>query len=147
MFGFSEVVRILDAEEADSIRKLQSLLASRNLSHDLYYIDNYFGFLIRYIEIFQSNSLSLIDAIRYYRDIDTTLLGIQDNIWVQIYDKFLNVIRSNCDFQKIIHISDSIKQNISQTFINSENSIFQYAPITTSEVERKFSKYKMIFFR
>ena len=62
-------------------------------------------------------------------------------------EKFNYLIKKNEGFEVLKRINLSIKgeQNENIDFTNDQVSCFKYAPITSCDVERSFSKYKFMF--
>ncbi|XP_015375258.1 PREDICTED: uncharacterized protein LOC107169847 [Diuraphis noxia] len=70
------------------------------------------------------------------------------SIRLKSYDKFQNVIEKNAGFKTLVQISKihsgevDTMEGIEQDLKVEDLAFFKYAPITSVDVERSFSRYK-----
>lgn len=100
------------------------------LKEQLVEISKYF-FPVEKIKILESNCLSVVEQLDLYNGV---FICIQHQ---DIKDRFLSIKHKNTDLSEIEAIFKNKKL--------LPNMRFNYAPLTTMEIERSFSKYGLIF--
>jgi hypothetical protein len=138
----------LNPDDAVLIEKSISTMAEPNLGPNLTLIQFNFRCLPVNITKLESSGLSLFESINVVNNTRETLKMANGKVRKEIYDKFQNVIEKNAGFKTLVHISkihsDEIDtmEGIEQDLKVEDLAFFKYAPITSVDVERSFSRYK-----
>lgn len=153
--NYNQVAQFLDAMDADdakSIRKAKNMIAKPNLATDLSFIKNNFAVIVTNISKLQAQGLPLADSIQLFDEVGVQLKAIRSQ--PKFWNKYNRVIARNPGHTQIRQIarvlsSGTIQQMESldavvQSYIPAEHCAFKYAPITSSDVERSFSRYNHV---
>ncbi|KAL4103964.1 hypothetical protein QTP88_019279 [Uroleucon formosanum] len=146
------IVQQLSAEDAISIGKVKKIMFEENiLEADLVFIYSNYGILKTTIKSLEKQCLSLADSIKIVENIENKFKEVSCTKGVEIYNKFKNVIEKNDGFRQLSNISKIITgentstKNIPEDLSSSDLVYFKYAPISSTDVERSFSRFKNIF--
>lgn len=139
----------LDSNEAKSIKKAKTIILEPTLKNDLVFIKSNFECLVTGVTKLQQQGLSLVKGLEIVESVRTKLQSMGGR--PEFLAKFERVIARNNGFlhmKEIAAILDTGKETHSDDFIGSlsteEIAAFQYAPITSCDVERSFSKYNQV---
>lgn len=130
----------LDGKEAAAIRLSQVQFKDPQVSENLKIIYDSYVPILDAIKKLQNTALSLSDSLAIIHHVESVLRNLDDEKSVCVREKFDNVLRKNVDFTKL-----------RQLFTNTEDPLyrykehFNYANITSLNVEQSFSAYKHIF--
>ena len=144
----ANVLGKLDEEEAASIAITKKLLLLENIRNELIYISSNYGFLPGLIENLEKQNLHICESIVIYEKVWINICSAQGDIAKCIKNKLTAIFNKNGNFRKIEAIAKIIQgtnNNCMEAINNLSNKeilCFKYAPVTTSDVERSFSRYK-----
>jgi hypothetical protein len=119
-----------------------------DLKSDLIYIYSNFGTLSDSITQLETFGLSLHHLIKIVQDVENKIQQAGNRVGQDIKNKLKSVLDKNTGFKTMTTISKILNgekvsnQNFSDDLNNSDIAYFQFAPITSVDVERSFSKYK-----
>lgn len=143
-----EIILGLNREDATSIEKAQDLMDDCDLKSDLIYIYSNFGTLSDSITQLETFGLSLHHSIKIVQDVENKIQQAGNRVGQDIKNKLKSVLDKNTGFKTMTTISKILNgekvsnQNFPDDLNNSDIAHFQFAPITSVDVERSFSKYK-----
>ncbi|KAF0715867.1 DUF659 domain-containing protein, partial [Aphis craccivora] len=143
-----EIILGLNREDAISIEKAQDLMNDCDLKSDLIYIYSNFGTLSDSITRLETLGLSLHHSIKIVQDVENKIQQAENRVGQEIIKKLKSVLDKNTGFKTVTTISKMLNgekilnQNFPDDLNNSDIAHFKFAPITSVDVERSFSKYK-----
>jgi len=139
----------LNKDDFTSVEKAQDLISDDNVKHNLIYINANFGTLADSITKLETSGLRLYDSIQIVQDILIKIESAAVNrIGNEIKNKFKAVFAKNTGFQtmstisKILNDEEASSECFPDDFSADDFVHFRFAPITSVDVERSFSKYK-----
>ncbi|XP_055308478.1 uncharacterized protein LOC129572534 [Sitodiplosis mosellana] len=139
----------LDSEDAKSIKKAKLVIRVSTLKKDLAFIKANFECLVTGVTKLQGKGMPLATSLEIVESIRTSLQSMRGR--TEFLNKFDRVIARNNGFLQMKEISTILSKGKStrqDNFIDmlspEELSCFLYAPITSCDVERTFSKYKQV---
>ncbi|KAF0701519.1 DUF659 domain-containing protein [Aphis craccivora] len=142
------IIEKLKEKNVVSIKKCEDMLKLESVKTDLTYIKTNFFILVKSIKKLESSNLSLFDATKI---VDETILNmkmVSGNNGRIIKEKVSDLIHKNGGFQILKQISDVLSGKkecyLPPNFTPMMSTCMKYAPITSVDVERSFSTYKMI---
>lgn len=142
------IIEKLKEKNVVSIKKCENMLKLESVKTDLTYIKTNFFILVKNIKKLESSNLSLFDATKI---VDETILNMEmvsGNNGRIIKEKVSDLIHKNGGFQILKQISDVLSGKkesfLPPNFTPMMSTCMKYAPITSVDVERSFSTYKMI---
>ncbi|KAL4153650.1 hypothetical protein QTP88_001483 [Uroleucon formosanum] len=144
------VLLSLNAEDAISVKEAQQLIQEPDMEANLVYIHSNFGFIPEYITKLETQYISLSEALSAVKYVQNKLNDCEGEIGVTVFQKLNNVLEKNCDFKTILKISkilsgqESSMEGLPDDFTGDDITYFKYAPITSTDVERSFSRYKTL---
>lgn len=149
---FDQLKRIIIEKLKDknvvSITKCENMLKLESVKNDLTYIKANFFILVKIIKKLESSNLSLYDATKI---VDETILNMEmvpGNNGKIIKEKVLDLLHKNDGFKMLKQISDVLSGKegsvLPPNFTPIISFCMKFAPITSVDVERSFSTYKMI---
>ena len=118
------------------------------LQENLIFINSNFNSLVETIEILESKNMKLTDSVNLIENLFHLFENLRSENGKQVFDKMKKVIEKNKGFREIQLISrilngeKNIINNLRIKYSVNEVTCFNYASITSCEVERSFSKYK-----
>lgn len=140
-------LRELNEDDAEAIRVAKNLLKSANLKAELSYIKSNFYVIVQAITKLETPGLELKESIGVFENVRKTLASLNKTDY---RIKFENVIARNKGYSAIFDIHRTLNECVGSesAFIKqyspSEVALFKYCPVTSSDVERSFSKYSAI---
>ena len=144
METIERVFKALSRNDAASIGIVQDLLASKNLKSNVAYVSSNFGFLAVTIKKLERSDLTLSEQFSLLLDAKRRLDSTNGPCAKEIKAKLNSVIVKNKELtsvQDISSIIDGVSGKVSK-YGPAETAAFKYAPLTSVDVERSFSKYK-----
>lgn len=145
------IIMGLNKDDSTSIEKAQDLMSDENVKRNLIYINANFGTLADSITKLETSGLSLYDSIRIIQDIDIKIESAAVNrIGNEIKNKFKAVLDKNTGFHtmstisKILNGEEASRECFPDDMSGDDLAHFRFAPITSVDVERSFSKYKYL---
>jgi len=143
------IIMGLNKDDSTSVEKAQDLISDDNVKHNLIYINANFGTLADSITKLETSGLRLYDSIQIVQDILIKIESAAVNrIGNEIKTKFNAVLAKNTGFQtmstisKILNDEEASSDCFPDDFSADDLVHFRFAPITSVDVERSFSKYK-----
>lgn len=150
-FNFiKEIFDQLNEKEADAIGATKELLKNKRIKTNLAFISTNFCTLINSIKKLEKRNLRLYDSMKIIQD---EIQNIKSSNFKKATDKLDFVLENNhgfikiCLINKIINgeeVDDEDREKLENIYSPEELTYFKFAPITSCEVERSFSKYKTI---
>lgn len=141
------VVMDLDPSEALAIRKAQATLQDPALPAELAYLKVHFGQLGHAITSLEKRELAMGAALDIVSKIQTSMADVEGGIGEKAKLKLHSVLQKNPGFQHIKSISQALRGEVPDEPLQLAPDLcacFKNAPITSVEVERSFSSYKVI---
>jgi len=144
------VVMNLNDDESNCVKVAKGCLSSNNIQNDLAYIKSSFGFLPDIILKLEQRGQTLNYYLNLLDSVDESLKCNAGNIGQIIYSKYIKVVNKNIGLRNI-NIIRNILSGVSDNLTNLDYDLnqsdmchFKYAPITSVDVERSFSRYKNV---
>lgn len=134
------VVDSFDSENAESIGNAQQLFANAQIKTDLAYIKT-ICFAIKKLE---TQGLCLTESLRVMAAIKSSLQSLARQ---EFHTKFESVLRRNPGYTRIVEIGKVLEKDAKPTdeyvlqLSPLELTLFKHCPVTSSDVERIFSRY------
>ncbi|XP_025423338.1 uncharacterized protein LOC112692763 [Sipha flava] len=150
---YKDIRRVLlsiNSEDAISVKEAQQLIQDPNMEAKLVYIHSNFGFIPEYITKLETQYISLSEALSAVKYVQNKLNDCEGEIGFVVFQKFNNVLEKNCGFKTILNISkilsgqESSMEGLPDDLTGDDITYFKYAPITSTDVERSFSRYKTL---
>lgn len=148
---FSEVKSIVDSFDqtnAESIAESQKKFADRTVQSDLAFIKSNFSSIPTSIVKLETKGLAINESIEIVELVRANLDSLSQDKFGKKLDA---VLARNPGYKQIVEISKLIHQNAQPTdlYVQSlspnELTMFKYAPLTSSDVERSFSEFGNLF--
>lgn len=146
----SNVINLLD-KDAASIKITKQLLKEPNLREELIYISANFHHLPAFIKILEASEIQLNTALDAIKTLEVNLQNNAGDAAKRILEKFMHVLEKNPGYKTMCIIGNLLKgkeaslEEIEEELSIEDVSNFKFAPITSCEVERSFSRYKSLF--
>ncbi|KAF0714390.1 Uncharacterized protein FWK35_00030423 [Aphis craccivora] len=102
------------------------------------------------LETVETQYISLSEALSAVKYVKNKLNDCEGEIGVAVFQKLNNELEKNCGFKTILNISkilsgqESSIDGIPDDLTGDDITYFKYAPITSTDVERSFSRYKTL---
>lgn len=136
-----DVVLSFDPKESAAINTSQKKFQDAQIKMDLQSIrENYLG-LEEAITKLENSSLSLEESLQIVKDVHAQLCAVEDAKSESVLIKFESVLDRNADFDTLTRICEGTSTDA----LSCLKKYFDYANITSLDVERSFSEYKHIF--
>jgi len=149
---FSRVMQTFDKDDASSVNITKTLIGDPTIKNDLIFIKTHYGFLVDKITSLEKQGVLLTDSILIVEEVKTKMFQVPGNIGKSIQNKLSNVFDKNQGLKKLNTISKIIEgknhdtiQDFEEELTTSDLPYFKYAPVSSTDVERSFSKFKMLF--
>ncbi|KAL4142915.1 hypothetical protein QTP88_005305 [Uroleucon formosanum] len=143
-----DVVRQLDPIDAVSIKKAQNLVNQRSMEPNLIFIDSNYGFLPTKIKQLETQGVKLSKTIKEITQTKKKIEEVSSEVGVAIQKKLRYVLEKNRGFETMMKISmiltgDSESMDgLPEELTGDDLKFYKYAPMTSTDVERSFSRYK-----
>lgn len=143
------IVKQLNPDDAISIQMAQDVLADKSLDANLIYIKSNFGFLPETIKCLEKSGVPLNDAITLIENTKISLQKCNGQKGKSVYEKFKKILSKNEGFDTLSKISKILNGKsesieLGEDLSANDMTFFKYAPITSTDVERSFSRYKNV---
>ena len=141
-----EVVKSFDRADAKVIESAQVLFSDPQIEGKLACIKSNFAFLPEAITHLEKSGMTLDNSIELIRKAEDCLKNVKGELGDTVRRKFKFVLYKNKGFQtvRILSGEEFRMDNFEENLTVSDIVFFKYAPITSVEVERSFSKYKTV---
>ncbi|XP_025205679.1 uncharacterized protein LOC112601985 [Melanaphis sacchari] len=146
----NKVLQLLDSSDAVSIREAKDIVSDRSVEMNLTFIHVNYGFLPTTITQLEKQKLPLHESIATVKSVENKLEHIIDEAGTAIKEKLKNVLEKNCGFNDLKKISSILTgeatsmEGLPEDLNGNDLAHFKYAPITSSDIERSFSRYKNV---
>lgn len=143
-----DVVSTLDSTSAVSIQKVKHLLNMDDIKNNLIYISVNFGFLEDTIKQLETRKMTLVQSLELIEEAEKCIEQVQGPLGVAVKEKMHSVLHKNpgLDCPKLIRDTHCEMNGVifpaELTALDIAN--MKFAPITSVEVERSFSRYKSV---
>lgn len=130
------------------LNKLNNLLSDSSMETNLAFIHSNYGFIPAEITKLETQHVPLIEALSIVKNVETKIEKITGQNGILINQKFKTILQKNEGYQIIFRISKILSgeiqsmEGLPEDLTNNDLIYFKYAPITTTDVERSFSRYK-----
>jgi hypothetical protein len=142
-----KVFNALDPEEAASIRSVQCTINKASVKHDLAFLSTHLSRLPSLITSMEGSGRPLSESLDLLNEVTHIVEGITGERGMKIFAKWDAVIAANSDLQIVTKISAILKgEAVDEPLPHNprELAAFQYAPVTSVDVERSFSILKYV---
>jgi len=142
------VIQKLNPEDAVSIDKVQKLISQDQVEANLTFIYSNYGFLPTTITSLESQNVLLADSIKLIETARSKICEVSGTNGTDINKKCEDVFKKNNGFHILTKISKvlsgevSTLEGIPENLTSNDLLHYKYAPITSVDVERSFSRYK-----
>jgi hypothetical protein len=143
------VVAELD-DDAECIRRAKVALNSNELKNQLAFLSGNYGFLPATIGRLEERGMSLEQSVSLFEEAGTRIRAVQGVAAGRISQKLQQVTDANAGFAVIRYICSVLRNEQAAPpdrmpdFEPAVLSSFKFAPITSVDVERSFSRYKAV---
>ncbi|KAE9522401.1 hypothetical protein AGLY_017232 [Aphis glycines] len=138
------VIQLLNSNDSIYIKEVQQLILDNSLETNLVFIHFNYGFIPAEITKLETQHITLNEALSIIKKIETKIEKNTESNGILINNRFKCVLQKNYGYQTIVRISKILSGEIhSMEGLPEElTSDDLYTPITTTDVERSFSRYK-----
>lgn len=143
----SVVLKIAEVDDALCVQKVHELLKTTNTGKDLAFIYANCKFLLKIIEDLERRGIALSENINIIDNLKTHVNQIPGEKGNLLKNKLKHILEKNpglADLCKINKILQGDEVDVMEEIEPIALSSFKYAPITSVDVERSFSKYKTL---
>lgn len=132
-------------DEAVSIKDCKKVLLLQDLHEQLKFIDTNFAQVLPTIKFLEQQNIELASSFQRIESLYERLRSIEAPISKKLQQKIDAVVHRNPDFHILKQISANsfTDEGISQKYSNLV-SVYSFAPVTSCDVERSFSRFKDI---
>lgn len=148
---FFRVMQTFDKNDASSVNITKSLMEDPTIKNDLIFIKTHFGFLVDKITSLEKQGVLLTDSILIVEEVKAKIFQVPGNVGKSIQTKLNSVYDKNHGLKKLNTISNILAgknhvtiQDLEEELTTSDLPCFKYAPVSSTDVERSFSKFKML---
>lgn len=148
--AIKEIIDQLDPQEACSVEICQKILENPDIKNQLVYIFANFTLIPETLLKLQNQSNKLTESVNLIENLFNFLKTANGQIATIAFNKLEQVSNKNTGYSDIVAIKNILNgENSSENYLTidyttEELSNFLYAPITSCDIERSFSKYKTI---
>jgi len=139
-----DVVRQLDPIDAVSIKKAQNLVNQRSMEPNLIFIDSNYGFLPTKIKQLETQGVELSKTIKEITQTKKKIEEVSSEVGVAIQKKLRYVLEKNRGFETMMILTGDSESmdGLPEELTGDDLKFYKYAPMTSTDVERSFSRYK-----
>jgi hypothetical protein len=120
------------------------------MSRNLAYIKANFCGISKSISRLETVGIQLCDEINIVKQIESELSRVQGKVANKVNAKLQNVLEQNPGYSTLCKVPDILCGNEAglsgneQELSTSDLTLFKYSPITSCDVERSFSRFKVL---
>eukprot|EP00102_Acyrthosiphon_pisum_P007513 XP_003242603.1 PREDICTED: uncharacterized protein LOC100570149 [Acyrthosiphon pisum] len=139
-----------DSSDTVSIKESQALLNEISMEPNLAFIHSNYGLLPSILTKLELQGVSLTDSVTTVVFTKNKLDEVAGDVGVKVNTKFNQVLEKNDGFAVILKIlkilnGESLSMGgLREDLTGNDLKFYKYAPITSTDVERSFSRYKTI---
>ncbi|XP_025408739.1 uncharacterized protein LOC112682378 [Sipha flava] len=144
------VILQLDSDDALAIKNAKKLVENPEIEKNLIYIKSNFGFLATEITRLETSGMLLSESVCYIEKVKQQIKQALGKTGETVTKKLDDVLNKNSGFKILTIISNILKaEKVSREELPEDLTCddlihYKFAPITSVDVERSFSKYKHI---
>ena len=141
------MIEKLDSAEAKSIEKSKNLLKSSKIPDQLFFIQAHLSFLPATIKRLEENGLPVVSALEIMEKLQGNLSSIPGDKGKNLQEKLQAVLDRNPGYKTLQSISKALQGDsgsIPPGMKPEEAAWLKFCPVVTADVERSFSKYKLL---
>ncbi|XP_068898406.1 uncharacterized protein [Tenebrio molitor] len=143
--SIKEVVMSFDGSSAVAIQKAQSIMKKPGIKNQLIYVRSNFKIICESITQLEKNGLPLTDSIKIVENVFTSLKKSPGPVAAVALKKLEDVTEKNPGYKFLLELARIFRgEDVPEHDTKMEEIYYKFAPITSCEVERSFSKYKSI---
>lgn len=132
-------------DDAVSIKDCKQVLSKQCLHQQLQFIEINLKKITECIKFLESQNIKVTTAFCKMQTLLNELSNIDAPISEKLKQKISAVISRNPDFKILLEISaNTFSKEVLQTKYGNLVPLFEYAPVTSCDVERSFSRFKDI---
>ena len=142
-----KVIDSFDANEAASIAEAQEVFRCDHLAQDLAFISSHFSKLPKIIKQLETLGLPLSESTHIASNFIEELYLVPGLCGNKMKIKIQNVVKRNPDIEEIFQIGKIMRHETISSLMTVPFTLwskYKNAPITSCDVERSFSAYKLI---
>jgi hypothetical protein len=120
------------------------------MSRNLAYIKANFCGISKSITHLETRGIQLCDAINLVKQTESELLRVQGEVANKVNAKLQSVLERNPGYSTLCKVSDILCGNEAELGRNEQElsandlTLFKCSPVTSCDVERSFSRYKVL---
>ncbi|KAF5287137.1 hypothetical protein FQR65_LT12323 [Abscondita terminalis] len=144
--GIKKVLSELTDDSSAAIIESKKILANSQLSQQLAYISCYFSVLPKLFLDLEKQGTLLVDSVELIENFGKNIENLKDKKGYCISKKWQEVLRKNEGFQILKNVAMVLNGEFVEDLTMTPDiiSALSNAPITSVDVERSFSAYKLI---
>lgn len=134
-------------EEAVSITSAKDLLKDPAISNDIAYIKSHYSFLVPIIKALECSGKPVYKQLQLIEEVTEKIKMVPGSIGMKVSEKLQTVLQKKTGLTTLCTVADIL----SGKSTDHECAVplrlvpsFKYAPVTSVDVERSFSAYKML---
>lgn len=144
-FIIFQVVNTFESSTPQAISKSQAAFSNAAVKSGLIFIKTHYSDLPEAITKLEKSGVSLADSLRNFEEIKLKITNVPGNAGGKICKKLNNVVEKNPDLNCLVEVKKIHEGEPKTTqFSTEEACCLKYAPVTSCDVERSFSKFKEI---
>lgn len=144
---FKTIVSELDKSSALSIENAQNLFESTVLKNNIVYIWTNFQHIAEAITQLEKRNVDLKDSIKIIQTVEEKLAKVEGLVGIEVLNKYREILNKNPGYGTLCKVAKILAgegANSNVTLSPEAISSLKDAPITSCDVERSFSAYKMV---
>jgi hypothetical protein len=135
-----------DGSSAVAIQKAQSIMKKPGIKNQLIYVRSNFKIICESIAQLEKNGLPLTDSIKIVENVFTSLKKSPGPVAAVALKKLEDVTEKNPGYKFLLELARIFRgEDVPEHDTKMEEIYYKFAPITSCEVERSFSKYPFPF--
>jgi len=144
------VILQLDSDDALAIKNTKKLVENPEIEENLIYIKSNFGFLATEITRLETSGMLLSESVCCIEKVKQQIKQALEKTGEMVTKKLDDVLNKNSGFKILTIISNILKgekvlrEELPEDLTCDDLIHYKFAPITSVDVERSFSKYKHI---
>lgn len=145
--ALKDVILELDSSEAMSIPLSKEAFEDASIKKNIALIKTHFAHIPEYIKKLETRSLLLEDSLKLIKEALTINSQLPDVFPEKVRTKLARVLDKNPGYESLCQINDYINGNgeaLPKMITSLMAPNFKYCPVTSVDVERSFSAYKLI---
>lgn len=141
------VVMQLEDGASTYITTAKKLLEDSSIPHDLAYIRAHFTFLVEIISKLERRGTPLYENIDLIQEVKDNIKNAPGEVGEKVRTKIDNVLKKNTGLQILYAAADILSgkgSDVDHPLVMQHTARLKFAPVTSVDVERSFSAYKLI---